>query len=323
MFRTLKLKPINNFNVSLTKSFIKNGYVRFLQNKKFELVPKVTYLNDLKSLSEINVNKGLNDFIKTTYKFTGIGIVGTLTLSQILAMVQTPDLNMMLPIFGAGIITSFGAIYGLSKSTYIVHNDRIAPNKENYHKYVDIWYSINSPGRLISYGILISGMAMTICPMVMIANEISGSILPLSVLMTGCIFGGSILYANLRPKGSLLRWEAPLMSSLLGFLGIGLIGFGSHLLFGPNIFSAGLHSINTYGGILLFTVFNAYNTQKSIKMYEEQDPDHLGCSIIFYLDFMNILIRVMEGFIGAKEDGINISSSNISNIFDFYDNDDD
>ena len=109
------------------------------------------------------------------------------------------------------------------------------------------------------------------------------------------------MYARLRPKGSLLSLEAPLMAGLIGLVSIGLVGLASHIIFGPNIFSLALHSIDTYGGILLFTGLTAYNTHKSIDMYEKGDPDHLGCAVQFYLDFMNILIRIMEAMAKAKQ----------------------
>ena len=92
------------------------------------------------------------------------------------------------------------------------------------------------------------------------------------------------------------------MGGLVGLVGMGLVGLGSQLIFGPTMFSMALHSIDTYAGIVLFTAMSAYDTHKSIEMYENKDPDHLGCAINLYLDFINLLIRIMEVMAKIKKD---------------------
>lgn len=54
------------------------------------------------------------------------------------------------------------------------------------------------------------------------------------------------------------------------------------------------HIISLYGGIPLFTGLIAYDTHKSIEKYNSGDPDHLGCSVELYLDFMNLFVRFVE-----------------------------
>jgi len=289
-------------HIRTTFNPVKISSRHFWSDRKSELAPvKVSYLDskkDIKTIDAINADSGLSRFIRTTYKFTGAGIGGTLVMSQMLSMVHSPE--MFLPMFGTGIVMSLGGIFGMSYSKYTIHNERVL-DKNNSKKISEHWYSKNSPGRLASYGALVAGMSMTLAPMVSIVNDISSTILPSSALITGFVFGGSILYAKLRPKGSLLAWEAPLMGGLMSLVGVSLVGLGSHLLFGPTMFSAALHSIDTYGGILLFTGMSAYDTHKSIEMYEKRNPDHLGCSVNLYLDFMNLLIRIMEVMAKAQK----------------------
>lgn len=258
--------------------------------------------SSVRAMDAINEDKGLSDFINRTYLFTGAGVTGTLALSQAMSMVQTPE--AFLPMLGAGFVVSIGGILGISFSKYSIHQKQMVLREKADKwrtKMVDYWYSKNSPGRILSYGALVTGMSMSMSPMLSMINGISPTILPASVLMTMGVFGGSILYAKFRPKGALLAWEAPLMGGLVGLVGMGLVGLGSQWMFGPNVFSMALHSIDTYGGLLLFTAITAYDTHKAIDMYEKKDPDHLGCSVNLYLDFMNILIRIMEIMAKAQQ----------------------
>jgi len=265
-----------------------------------EIAPVEKETQNITTLDAINQDKGLSDFIKRTYWFTGGGITATLALSQALSLVQTPD--FFLPALGIGFLTSIGSIIGLSYTKYTIHQKQILVKDKNLReKIIDYWYSRNTNARLASYAGLVTGMSLSFSPMVAIVNDIAPTILPASVLLTSCVFGGSLLYAKMRPKGALLAWEAPLMGGLLGLVGMGVVGLGSQLIFGPNLFSAALHSIDTYGGLILFTGMTAYDTHKAIDFYEKRDPDHLGMSVSFYLDFMNILIRIMEIMAKAQQ----------------------
>ena len=80
----------------------------------------------------------------------------------------------------------------------------------------------------------------------------------------------------------------------MGILGCGMTGLTSQLIFGPNEFSSFLHSVDVYMGIPLMAGFVAYDTHEARAMYKNGDPDHLGCAANLYLDFINILIRVID-----------------------------
>ena len=67
--------------------------------------------------------------------------------------------------------------------------------------------------------------------MVSIVNGLSPTILPVSVLLTSYVFGYLVI-------------------------------------FGPNLITTALHSVDTYGGILLFTGMTVYDTQMAIYRYQ-------------------------------------------------------
>jgi len=287
----------------LYKSIIrkKNPILKIIRNfsEKKAIIPivheeiMIKNNENIKTLDAITKDKGLSKFIQRTYTYTGVGIVSTLIASQTISTILSP--SMYLPVIGIGIGIAVGGIMGISNSKYEVHQKKIIiKSSDSFDRKVDYWYSENSEMRLGSYAAMIMGMSLTISPMVIMINEISPTILPASVILSCGVFGGSTLYVNLHPKGSLLSWHASLMRGLSGLIGIQLIGLGSYLILGPNILSMSLHSIDTYGGLVLFTGMVAYDTHKAIEMYEQRDPDHLGCAINFYLDFINILIRIME-----------------------------
>lgn len=85
-----------------------------------------------------------------------------------------------------------------------------------------------------------------------------------------------------------------MMGSLLGLIGMQLVGILSTLVVGPNPLSTLLFSLDNYAGILLFTGFIGYDTHVAIREYQEGNADHLGMSLQLILDFWNILIRVMS-----------------------------
>jgi len=286
MLSLLRIHPytkLSTLNLSYTLPFRSN--LRAFTTKK-DLTN--THINKTTNTVDIiKSDQGLTEFIKKTYLYTGGSITGTLLVSQCLS---TIPINSFWPIFGGGAILALGGVIGLSYSKYSVHTKRLPIG----NKLTDYWYSKNTPSRLLSYGALIGGMSLTLTPFISMINDISPTILPTSCLLTSFIFGGSTLYAMFKPNGALLAWQAPLMGGLMGLVGVSMIGLLSHVFMGPTVFSSALHSIDTYGGLLLFTAMTAYDTHKAVNMYQAKDPDHLGCSVNLYLDFMNMLIRMME-----------------------------
>lgn len=122
---------------------------------------------------------------------------------------------------------------------------------------------------------------------------INPSIITSALGLTCGIFGGASLMAYNMPKDKMLGYGRVFMGSLLGLIGIQLIGIGSTFFMGPNALSSFLFQADTYIGALLFTGLIAYDTHVAIKEYENGYADHLGMSIQMLLNFWNLLIRIM------------------------------
>lgn len=239
--------------------------------------------HDQKEVSAHNQHKklvsatALQSFLDKTYTYSGAGVVGTLSIATVLshsAMVgQSPGM-MMLGGFGLSIAGIFGV--GLGKYTTDTFRGT----------------TVNSSARLAGLAALVSGMGISSAPA--FAMYDLSYVLPPSLLMATMIFTGASVYARKAKPGSFLAYGPALTGGLFGLVGTSLVGIGSELLIGPNMFSALAHSVSLYAGIPLFTAFVAYDTQVAIERFENGDPDHLGCSVALYLDFMNILVRMME-----------------------------
>lgn len=135
---------------------------------------------------------------------------------------------------------------------------------------------------------------MSASPLFLSIQMMNPSIIPSAIAITSGIFGGASLMAYMMPKDKMLGYGSILMGSLLGLIGLQLVGLGAGLFMGPNILSSLLFSVSNYAGILLFSGLIAYDTHVAIKQYEMGFADHLGISVQLLLNFWNILIRIMS-----------------------------
>lgn len=149
------------------------------------------------------------------------------------------------------------------------------------------------------YGIGVMGLGLSLAPLLGWVAAVSPSVIPTALGLTGAIFGGASLMAYRMPKDSMLKWGGVLGGSLLGLVGLQLIGLASTLIVGPNPFSMVLFNSMNYVTVGLFGVFVAYDTHLAINMYENGMPDHLGMAVQFVLNFWNIfssLLRILSSF---------------------------
>jgi FtsH-binding integral membrane protein len=140
----------------------------------------------------------------------------------------------------------------------------------------------------------VAGLGLGAAPLFMLAQAVSPSILPTAFGITTAIFGGASMFAYAMPKDKMLGFGGVLMGSLLGLVGLQLVGLLSAVFMGPNALSTLLFSANNYIGIGLFSALIAYDTHVAIKMYEMREADHLGMAVQFLLDFWNILVRIVS-----------------------------
>lgn len=238
----------------------------------------------------ISQNVGVNRFLQNVYSITGLSILGALSSSYI-AMSLFP--YAMVPMSIGGMIASLVGLIGSSvmKPEYVCITEQIN-NKEKIETIV----SRSSPLRIGLYAMGVMGLGLGAAPLLAFASAVNPSIIPTCLGLTAAIFGGASLMAYRMPKDSMLGYGRALTGSLLGLIGLQLVGMGSAFIMGPNPFSMMLLNSSSYLAVGLFSVFVAYDTHFAIKMYEMKQPDQLGMSVQFLLDFWNIFTSLVRIF---------------------------
>ncbi|XP_066477748.1 growth hormone-inducible transmembrane protein [Tiliqua scincoides] len=132
---------------------------------------------------------------------------------------------------------------------------------------------------------------------------LGGPLLIRAAWYTAGIVGGLSTVAMCAPSEKFLNMGAPLG------VGFGLV-FASSLgsMFFPptSAFGAGLYSVAVYGGLVLFSLFLLYDTQKVIKraetypLYGVQKYDPINSCMGIYMDTLNIFIRVATMLSGGN-----------------------
>lgn len=131
---------------------------------------------------------------------------------------------------------------------------------------------------------------------------VGGPIMIRAAWYTAGIVGGLSTVAICAPSEKFLNMGGPLA------IGLGVVfasSMGSMFLSPATALGAGLYSISLYGGLLLFSGFLLYDTQKIIKRAETHPPfgyapyDPINNSISIYLDTLNIFIRMVSLLAGG------------------------
>ncbi|KZC04192.1 PREDICTED: growth hormone-inducible transmembrane protein-like [Dufourea novaeangliae] len=115
---------------------------------------------------------------------------------------------------------------------------------------------------------------------------------------TAGIVGGLSTVAVCAPSEQFLKMGGPLA------IGLGVVfasSVGSMFLPPTTVLGSGLHSMALYGGLLLFSMFLLYDTQRIIKQaqmhpkygHDMRPYDPINNAISIYLDTLNIFIRVL------------------------------
>jgi FtsH-binding integral membrane protein len=238
----------------------------------------------------------LSRFVLSTYATVGVAATGTLgimygaTLSpeiSALALAYCPHLML------AGVVTTLGSVLGMhftkKHSTIIRDRDGKAIAMQD------------SKLRNAFFATLVASSAATLTPVAILTSAISPMILPASAVISGSVMAGASLYAYRTPSSKLSKWRGPLTGGLFGLLGVGIASMAAHYFIGPNsAMSHMLHDANVYTGIGLFTAYTAYDTHVMVKQFETGDPDVLDAASNLYLDFVNLLVRIMDALTSAS-----------------------
>ncbi|KAM9462258.1 growth hormone-inducible transmembrane protein [Clarias gariepinus] len=125
---------------------------------------------------------------------------------------------------------------------------------------------------------------------------LGGPLMMRAAWYTAGIVGGLSTVAMCAPSEKFLNMGGPLA------VGLGVVfasSLGSMFLPPTTAFGAGLYSVTIYGGLILFSMFLLYDTQKVIKraethpLYAMQKYDPINACMGIYMDTLNIFIRLV------------------------------
>lgn len=124
---------------------------------------------------------------------------------------------------------------------------------------------------------------------------LGGPLLIRAACYTAGVVGSLSALAMCAPSDKFLNMGGPLA------MGLGVVfmsSIGSSFLPPSTALGAGLYSVAIYGGLVLFSLFLLYDTQKIVRraeshpVYTRQPYDPVNNSVGIYLDTVNIFIRI-------------------------------
>jgi FtsH-binding integral membrane protein len=125
-------------------------------------------------------------------------------------------------------------------------------------------------------------MGVTIAPSLFLFQQF----IPHALIATAALTAGPIVVALKTPSEAFLPYGTALYSCLGGLVGVGFL----------SLFFPSLHSIDMYGGIILFTLYNAYDTHVMITDYKNGIRDAVSHATNYSLNIINLFIRLLEFF---------------------------
>ncbi|XP_012256570.1 growth hormone-inducible transmembrane protein-like [Athalia rosae] len=144
-------------------------------------------------------------------------------------------------------------------------------------------------------------MGAVLAPMCLLG----GPLVARAALYTAGVVGGLSTVAVCAPSDKFLYMGGPLA------IGLGVVfvsSLGSMFLSPTTVLGAGLHSMALYGGLILFSGFLLYDTQRIIKnaqihpvapLAQMRPYDPINNAISIYLDTVNIFIRILTILAGG------------------------
>ncbi|KPA79166.1 putative mitochondrial hypothetical protein [Leptomonas pyrrhocoris] len=151
-----------------------------------------------------------------------------------------------------------------------------------------LWLSFAPPanpslklGLFFSFALL-EGMGLA--PLVLMTSM--KGVLTTSILLTAAVFGGFSAAAYLAPRASMVAWQGPLFGALIGMVAISVLN-----IFYPTAIA---HSIILYGGLALFSIMVAADTQAMIERARCGAGDHVQDALQMFLNVINIFVRIAQ-----------------------------
>lgn len=298
MFRNLK-HFINKRHSSIVPPIRTYSDVPMASRENGDKVTPFHSINELVEFKDVRYHSGMLDgnvararFIYETFKHTAKGVGITVGLSSTLAylipqaIMESSGLFIGLPI--AGLVVGLVAVTKL-QSTKIRDFPMIMEKDGRLQPYSPI-----NRTRDAYFNSLSVAMGLSCTPLFQIVGFVNPWIIPLSLVITTGIFYGCARIA-FNSGSEIKKWKTPLVTGLIAILGVQLVGLVAMFVGGPLASLATIcHTIDIYAGIGLFTLFAIYDFHKIERSWNKGRPDHVWVATSLFLDFINLLIRIME-----------------------------
>ncbi|EPY29136.1 hypothetical protein STCU_04707 [Strigomonas culicis] len=151
-----------------------------------------------------------------------------------------------------------------------------------------LWLSFAPPAnptlRLALFFAFTTLEGMGLAPLILMTSM--KGVLATSLLLTGAVFCGFSAAAYLAPRASMVAWQGPLFGALIGLVGISVVN-----IFWPTAIA---HSLILYGGLALFSVLVAVDTQAMIERARCGAGDHVNDALQMFLNVINIFVRIAQ-----------------------------
>lgn len=186
----------------------------------------------------ISKNIGLNRFLRKTYTTAGLSILPALDVSYAVLAFPIPGITMGQLATG-GLLTACVGFIGSSciSPNYVVKQEHL--NSKEITKTI---VAENSFIRQALYITGIMGLGVGAAPLLGITETFCPGFIPIALSLTAAIFGGASLAAICMPKDKMLGYGRALTGSLVGLIGLHMLGLGASYFMGSNIISLTLAS---------------------------------------------------------------------------------
>lgn len=214
----------------------------------------------------------VRDRVHSTYMYLG----GSLALTAASAVAVARNHTLLRLMSGNGIGVMLGSLAAVIGTGMVL---RSIPYKEGFGTKQLAW--------MVHTGTL----GAILAPLCLLG----GPVLVRAAAYTAGIVAGLSAVAVCAPSEKFLNWAGPL-SMGLGFVFVSSIG--TWFLPPTSAIGASLASVAIYGGLVLFSAFLLYDTQRVVKMAEHYPPyaaepyDPVNAQISIYLDILNIFMRL-------------------------------
>jgi FtsH-binding integral membrane protein len=221
------------------------------------------------------------------YNTTGLSIGGALLAAALGTAMPFCAIHPVATSIG-GMLASLACFIGVQFTTPNTITEYIPGTSTPIYK------TQNPLHRILMYSLGIATLGISTSPLFSFILATNPSIITASLGLTMGIFGGASLMAYRLPANKVLGYGRILMGSLIGLIGIQILGVASMAIVGPNALSMLLFNVQNYLGVALFTALIGYDTHVAMAEYRSGIADHLRLSVQLVLDFWNLMVRIMS-----------------------------